>query len=338
MNGNAQTMQETDPLEVAKLTRDMRRAAVDLSHDQARYLVDSYYAMQRSRIRLGNQLAAAARGGEPHATVDHLAGQASLLEQQIARALDSWTQGDALGRWTRSVHGIGPVLAAGLLAHGDRYDPERPPIRRTVGELWRFAGLDPSQRWHGQQGAERIVREVLGAGAKGVVSAEQIEALAARANVKPAFIAAMLEGAKPTVSAVATALAKRPWNAALKRLCFLVGDSFVKFSASEKCFYGQIYRARKAQEVERNEAGAFAAQAERALAERNIRDRDLRRTYEAGRLPDGRIDLRARRYAVKLFLAHFHEQGWRLKIGEEPPSPYPIAALGHAHYIAPPNS
>lgn len=40
-----------------------------------------------------------------------------------------------------SIHGIGPVISAGLLAHID--------IHRavTVGHIWRFAGLDPSVKW-----------------------------------------------------------------------------------------------------------------------------------------------------------------------------------------------
>ena len=44
-------------------------------------------------------------------------------------------------RWARSIYGIWPVLAAGLLAH---IDIEQAP---TVGHIWSFAGLDPTKKW-----------------------------------------------------------------------------------------------------------------------------------------------------------------------------------------------
>ena len=130
---------------------------------------------------------------------------------------------------------------------------------------------------------------------------------------------------------------KRPWNAKLKVLCWKTGDSFVKFKSHERDFYGKIYQQRKELEVSRNEQGLFADQAERTLAERNIRDAALKKTYEEGRLPAGRLDLRARRYAVKLFLAHLHHVMYEDYYNEPPPKPYVITHLGHAHIIGPPN-
>ena len=54
--------------------------------------------------------------------------------------------------------------------------------------------------------------------------------------------------------------------------------------------------------------------------------------YSDGRLPPpDHIHSRAKRYAVKLFLSHYHEIGYTLEFGIEPPNPYPIGVLGHAH-------
>ena len=36
---------------------------------------------------------------------------------------------------------------------------------------------------------------------------------------------------------------------------------------------------------------------------------------------------------MKIFLAHLHEEDFRQRTGQEPPAPYPIAHLGHAHKI-----
>lgn len=128
---------------------------------------------------------------------------------------------------------------------------------------------------------------------------------------------------------------KRPWNAKLKVTCWKLSDSFVKVSGLPGAYYGQVYRDRKALEVERDSRLLFADQAAHSLATKNIRDAGLRETYESGHLPAGRLDARARRYAVKLFLAHYHEVA-RKAAGLEVPLPYAIAHLQHVHKIDPP--
>lgn len=130
---------------------------------------------------------------------------------------------------------------------------------------------------------------------------------------------------------------KRPYNADLKVLCWKIGDSFVKVSGRENAYYGKVYRDRKDYEVGRNERGELADQAAATLEAKKIRDPATRKVYEAGQLPPGRIDLRARRYAVKLFLAHWHEVAYVERYGVAPPLPYPIAHLGHAHKIEVPD-
>lgn len=132
---------------------------------------------------------------------------------------------------------------------------------------------------------------------------------------------------------------KRPWNASLKVLCWKLGESFVKVSGHEDAFYGGIYRKRKELEVERNERGDFADQAEAALKAKKIgKTTEAYKAYIAGRLPAARIHLRAQRYAVKLFLAHLHDVWYRHEYDEPPPKPYAIAVLGHGHMIPPPTS
>ena len=130
---------------------------------------------------------------------------------------------------------------------------------------------------------------------------------------------------------------KRPWNASLKVLCWKAGESFVKVSGKEEAFYGQIYKKQKEKYVAKNLAGGFAETAAATLKKKTWgRDTIARAAYESGRLPDGHIHAMAKRYAVKLFLAHLHDRWFRLHFGTEPPKPYPIAYLDHVHYIAPP--
>jgi hypothetical protein len=126
---------------------------------------------------------------------------------------------------------------------------------------------------------------------------------------------------------------KRPWNASLKTLCWKLGDSFTKFSGRDDCFYGGLYRHRKEFEVNRDVEDGNAETAKRTLEERRIQDKATRAIYESGHLPAGRLDLRARRWAVKLFLAAYHQAGWRLAYGEDPVKPYVIEHLNHAHLV-----
>lgn len=127
---------------------------------------------------------------------------------------------------------------------------------------------------------------------------------------------------------------KRPWNASLKVLAYKIGESFVKVQNHPRDIYGQVYAKRKVEERERNEAGLYADQAAAKMAKFKIsKDTEAYRWYSDGKLPPAHIHARARRVAVKLFLAHFWEEWYVRHYGKEPPLPYAIAFLGHAHKI-----
>lgn len=131
---------------------------------------------------------------------------------------------------------------------------------------------------------------------------------------------------------------KRPWNASLKVLTFKAGDCFVKFHNHKNDHYGKYYVLRKAEEAAKNLKGEYAGQAAEILSKKTFRkDTKAKEAYEAGKLPDGHIHARARRYATKIFLSHFHTVGFWLEHHVAPPAPYPIAHMGHLDYIPPPN-
>src|SRR5690348_5839870 len=126
---------------VQKLNRDLAEASKTLSHKEARYLVDLYYQMQNNRIRSYGQVRALYEEDEPHDILDWAGNQAALLENQIKRALDKYTEGQPAGAWAKSNLGIGPVLSAGLVANiGD------PTRFVSCGDLWAYCGLVPGQR------------------------------------------------------------------------------------------------------------------------------------------------------------------------------------------------
>lgn len=163
-------------------------------------------------------------------------------------------------------------------------------------------------------------------------------------NLPDDAVAACFQQAYPTVTfttdvwaTLIKTFAKRPWNAKLKVLCYLIGESFMKFHNSPKCFYGHLYAQRKLLEVERSEAGQFAVQAAQTLRDKRITDKETRAVYDAGKLPAGRLELRARRVAVKRFLSDYWSVAYYEHFQRLPPPPYIIAKdpLLHTQYVAP---
>jgi len=122
----------------------------------------------------------------------------------------------------------------------------------------------------------------------------------------------------------------RPWNTRLKKLCFLIGESFVKVSGKDDAYYGQVYNERRIYEDAKNKNLDYKDQADEKLKTIG-KSTEAYKSYVKGMLPDGHLYMRAKRYAVKLFLSHYHAQGFRLLLGKEPPVPFPIAHLGHIH-------
>ena len=175
-----------------------------------------------------------------------------------------------------SITGIGPVIAAGLIAHIDITKC------KSAGQIWSYAGYNPTQVWEKHQ--------------------------------------------------------KRPFNAALKLLCWKVGESFIKVSNNPKDFYGKLYKQRKEYEIKKNENLEYAEQATHKLATVKIgKDTEAYKWYSKGMLPPAHINERAKRWTVKIFLSHLFAVWYQMVNGEKPAIPYAIAIIGHAHTIEIPN-
>jgi len=147
-------------------------------------------------------------------------------------------------------------------------------------------------------------------------------------------------GEAPTVDSTAAALCRRPYNADLKRLAWIAGDCFVKFQNHKDDYYGKLFVERKKKEVLRNERGELADQAREALAKKKFRDGTISKAaYEQGKLPDGRINLRALRWTAKIFLSHVHHAMHVDYYGIEPTVPYAFGMSdgNHSHFIPLPN-
>jgi hypothetical protein len=288
-----------------RLTRDLREAAELLEAEEARFLVDMFETKQRDRIRNGNRLKALEKSGEPHRLLSHFQDIDRVMEGQIAAAFGKFCENDHLGQWMLAQKGVGPLVTARLLAFID-WEGSSTPSR-----IWAFAGLVPGLVWE-----------------KG---------------------------------------AKRPWNARLKRLCWLLGESFVK-NKGRDAFYADLFFDKKKALWAHNISGGNRERA-LVLMDRFGKTTEAHRWYrgdviqETARmvangtwpkekkpwateqgagmpmLPPAHVHAMARRWVVKLFLAHAWEVAQRGKPGFDAAtfSPYVIAhGTGHSHKIEPP--
>jgi hypothetical protein len=320
---------------IERLSKDLRDATATMSDDEARFLVDAYYIIQEDRKRSGNQVRA--MEGEPHATLAWFYSQNRLLEAELKAALDRYSDTKPIGIWMKEVYGIGPVIAAGLMAHID--------IRKapTAGHIWRFAGLDPNRQWLGKEKAAKLVNANLDPDrrARSDLTDAEVARISKAANVKPEQLLTYMtdrDTGKPSRAPAKAikALAKRPWNAGLKTLCWHIGQSFMKFSNRDDCYYGKLYRGKKEAYVAKNEAGGYAVRAAIEI-DKYGKNTDAYEHLSGGKLPPAQVDAMARRWVEKIFLSHVQEIWYELHFGKRPPNPFAIGQLGHAHYIPPPH-
>ena len=407
---------------VEKVSKKMKESVVTLDPKEIRFLVDAYYQKQDDRKAKFNQLRSLQNGQDTAANTNQvtmlqwLAENSEKEEKEIKKLLDIWTDHQPVGKWIKSVVGLGPVFAAALMAYFDVSKCSH------YNQFMSYAGLnDYNVEWLGSTKASKVVSDVFkevqpkiekvaeafmepvpekkrntfiqlikrmakklnddeiiqvlsalrgedmdveddekyelmssylekleGYGIlnnesyekmievyeeefdtefaepvniymsviayiydNDAVTWESVSEVCRRTNRKPDRILERLDSVaetkkekKPrfyTEDDLASLMARPPYNPKLKVIMYLIGDSFVKRSNHPDSLYGKLYKQRKLEEEQKNESGILSVRAERALQGKNYRNKEVRETYESGRLPKGHIDRRARRYAKAIF-------------------------------------
>lgn len=339
---------------ILRLGKDLKKYSLTMPDREARALVSEYYIFQENRKREDNQILALERAKEPHSAISQLSDINTTAENVVRGALGMYVSNKPLCQWAMSVCGIGPIFAAALYAWFDIKG------HSTVGQLWRFAGLDPTRKWYSGDQAKKLVADTLGK-CSDPLTDEQVTCVAMAAHTKldklkgmrwaklvdkdnptrilksgkesPNYKMQRVDFSVPFTKAVlVTVLSRRPYNAELLTLCWKIGESFVKVSKKDEDVYGKMYIARKVYETDMNEKLAYKAQAEQILLDKPTHAQ--RAILKTGKLSLGHIHSRAKRHAVKIFLAHYHEMGRKL-LGLPVPAPWIIEHGGHAHKTEP---
>ena len=143
---------------LATVSDKVKESVVTISQVELRYLVDSYYQSQDDRITKDGQVRAINQGydGEDHQpplALQWVAKNRRNEEEQIKKLLDVYTDNHPVGRWAKDTIGIGPVLAAALIAY---MDIEK---CKHSGQFLSYAGQnDQNVPWLGNDKAGDIVK------------------------------------------------------------------------------------------------------------------------------------------------------------------------------------
>ena len=302
---------------VHKLNRDMmkaiRQGGGGVTDTEARFLVDTYYSMQRQRIRANNQSKGLERDAkksgnttEPHEGIDWTMLQFDTLESQVERILRVYVEGHPMAWFFAQTTGLGTgVLAAGLLSH---IDITKAP---TAGHIWRFAGYDPTQQWEAKTKRPwnaQLKTLCWKIGESFVKVSNNPSALYGHVYQERKAYEWKRNLAGANADAAAGALAAKR-----------IG----KDTDARAWYSGECSASLAAEALERGDAPT-------------AKDCKAPDGQGTAMLPPAHIHARAKRYAVKLFLSHLQECWWEEETGTKPPAPYVIAHGGHAHYIPPP--
>lgn len=301
---------------VVKLNRDMINALTrdipgGVTDNEARFLVDTYYTIQKARIRNVLQAKGLDRDAhktgnvpEPHEAIDHFASDFAIHEDNIKKMLNYYVTNHPMGWFFERTLGVGPVLAAGLLAHIDI------TLCPTVGHIWSFAGLNPTKTW--EKGQKRPWNTQLK-----TICWKIGDSFVKLSGREDAFYSQLYKKRKA-----------QEWSKNL------AGDyqeeagrsmekkKYSKATDQYAWYMGHCSAAKAKTILEAGKSPTAAA----------CKDE----TDGIAMLSPAHIDARARRYAVKIFLSHLHECWFEHVHKKAPPAPFAISIQGHAHYMKPP--
>lgn len=143
-----------------KRLQELRQVRIDRT--QIKSIVDLFYQTQAARISRENQIRAIEQGADESNknSLDILywdLRNVATQEKELFKVLDAITDKHPVGVWLKKIKGIGPTIAAGILAY---FDITR---AKYASNFISYAGLNDNNRpWLGREKAAAIVASVVG--------------------------------------------------------------------------------------------------------------------------------------------------------------------------------
>lgn len=327
---------EYERLEVEKIsTKKTKLNTIDsVSKEDLKTFVKLYYETQRLRNITSNFVKDADDENVIEKAFLQDAVDYRIIENNIKNQLEAICQSQEVGRWLLGITGIGPALAAGLLANFDVTKAH------YASNFTSYAGLaDHDRPWLGVEKSRNILNDILD-GRTTITDDDVIEySSKVKWKYETLYAAAYNESTgKWSKTNLIKAAAKIPYNKELKSFMYNVGCSFEYQKSRPQSLYGRILRERLTYENMMNDRGKYADQARAKIENGSIgKDTEAYKSYIEGRLPDAQIRLRALKYTEKIFLNHLFVEMYRVEYGVNPPNPYIIDhSNGEHNVIIPP--
>ena len=123
-DGKFENTSLTELVNCFKLTSKIKTDFIntsEMSREEIKMLVDLYYQLQDNRKRSREQIRSLEQGrdggkGSNASVMNWVLLNQSIIEKQIPPIMKQMCESNEVGPWLLQIKGIGPVLAAGLLA------------------------------------------------------------------------------------------------------------------------------------------------------------------------------------------------------------------------------
>lgn len=314
---------------------DPRVVASEMDSYEAKMVYKAYLRTVKYDVAFKNQIAKLKRRGYTDDTLKNIRSNQTRVKNQILNILEIYADQFLPSRWAKSLPNVGLRTAAALAVYVNINKC------KNVSSLWRYAGMDPYSHFINKKKALAMIEDAK-AEFPGAEPDDEVivRYLAKRCHRSYISYLYACYGKDNTLgwNNLYRGIRKITWNPDFRLSMFRFGLVCRTNSGDPDFIYGQLYRKRKAYEIEMNEAGMY-----HELAEEHIRDRDYKKGtvpysyYSNGMLCPGHLESRARRWAVKIFLTHYHQVAYYEKHGVLPKRPYILDVLGAEHEIKCPN-
>lgn len=340
---------EFEVVDIVAMDKKLKHSFVGVpSREEARFLEDIYYQTQEKRIVIENQIRALKQGFDQDPSdgkgtnnmmfLEWYLYNTALMEKQIAKALEIFSDNNYLSKWAKQITGIGPVISTCLVANLEIKENASGGTDQHAASWWDYCGLNDNNRpWIGKVEATKIVNELLEE-CGGVIDDNFVYKLSEKTKWKFSHYEAKAKTEKGTWSKdkLISASCIIPYNKNLKVLMYKIGHSFLMCKNKEQSLYGRLLKDRMEYENRMNLEGKYADQAAAILKKKNIgKTTTAYSYYSKGQLPPAHISARCQRYVTKLFISHLFEAAYYNKFGTQAPQPYALLFCGHTDYIGP---
>jgi hypothetical protein len=302
--------------------KDIRNAAVDMSVREARFMIEDFYRWVGLAQASKDHRRILDKEDLTNYSVGFMSKQVRNMRDQYRLFLDIWSEQYPAAKWAKSIRGIGPVIAAGLAAYIDI------DKAKSISSIWRYAGVDPNSRRMTLVETDALIQDAMDKfGTE--ISDKHVIWISGRIGKDPEKLLAFSRSKKRglTWPKLSRAIRWPSYNPMVKRIVISAGNCFIKHPS----MYHDLYTMRKIYETNINENGGYKKRAKRQFERYNYQPgTGAYDCYSQGRLPESHIIGSAKRYAVKIFLAHYFMVDWYIKYDEAPPDCYALDILkGH---------